>query len=183
MTNKWLGGENGNVGGGEREVHWLTPPHIVQELGEFDLDPCGAPGHVLAKRTYLIDNGENGLALPWNGRVWLNPPYGKYAERFLSRLADYGNGIALIFARTETRSFHENVWDRADGILFLAGRLTFLDARGTPAKANAGAPSCLVAYGSNNVDALASCGLLGKFVPLSQPAIASSGDGEATNEA
>ena len=44
-SNAWLGGENQNVGGGQREVRWLTPPHIPAALGKFDLDPCGAPGH------------------------------------------------------------------------------------------------------------------------------------------
>ena len=167
--NGWLGGEDQNSGSRQRPTRWLTPSPIVQALGEFDLDPCGAPGHELAARTYLEERDEDGLVLPWEGRVWLNPPYGAEAYPFLERLADHGNGVALIFARTETKAFQRWVWERADAVLFIAGRLVFWDAdkvrggrcrhRVAPAKANAGAPSCLVAYGKDNVDALHRSGL------------------------
>lgn len=174
-SNGWLGGENQNAGSQQRETRWLTPPALVQALGEFDLDPCGAPGHVLAAHTYLLENGDDGLRDPWFGRVWLNPPYGKEAEPFLAKLADYGRGTALIFARTETASFHKHVWGRATAILFLRGRVTFLRSDGTPAAANSGAPSCLVAYGDEDARALAGSVLEGHFVSLSSSS-------EATHE-
>jgi hypothetical protein len=164
--NGWLGGETQNAGGGDRQTRWLTPPHIVEALGVFDLDPCGAPGHALAGHTYLLENGDDGLRDQWFGRVWVNPPYGKEMEPFLARLAEYGRGTALIFARTETAVFHRYVWEAADGILFLKGRLNFLDANGQRAKANAGAPSCLVAYGSEDAELLRTCALAGRYVSL-----------------
>ena len=37
-------------GPAERNDRYLTPKHIVEALGEFDLDPCGAPDHILAHR-------------------------------------------------------------------------------------------------------------------------------------
>jgi len=151
-----------------RETRWLTPPHIVEALGEFDLDPCGAPGHILARRTYLLEVGDDGLRDPWEGRVWLNPPYGREAEPFLRRLAEHDEGTALVFARTETRVFHELVWEKATAILFLKGRLSFLDASGTVASANAGAPSCLIAYGEDDATALKESGLPGHLVTLRQ---------------
>ena len=165
-SNGWLGGENQHLGSQQREVRWLTPKPIVDALGTFDLDPCGAPGHQLATTTYLLEDGRDGLVDPWFGRVWLNPPYGKMAAPFLRKLADYGNGTALIFARTETAMFFETVWDRATAILFLKGRVTFLDAQGVAAKANSGAPSCLVAYGEQNARALTDSGIDGMFVRL-----------------
>ena len=165
-TNAWLGGETQNAGGGRRQTRWLTPPHVVEALGEFDLDPCGAPGHLLARRTYLLEAGDDGLRDSWEGRVWLNPPYGKEAEAFLAKLADHGRGTALIFARTETRVFCEQVWERATAILFLRGRLTFIDGGGALASANAGAPSCLVAYGQDDAEALATSGLPGRLIWL-----------------
>lgn len=171
MANAWLGGESGDKGGGSRETRWLTPRYVVDALGEFDLDPCGAPGHELARETYLLEDEQDGLALPWTGRVWLNPPYDRApATAFLRRLVDHGSGTALIFARTETAIFHEAVWGAATAILFLKGRLTFLDANGNAARANAGAPSCLVAYGKFDADALDSSvergALSGKVVRL-----------------
>lgn len=144
---------------------WLTPPHILKELGSFDLDPCAPIKRPwdMANCHYTIE--DNGLAQPWFGRVWCNPPYGLEAAQWLDRLAQHGNGIALIFARTETRMFFDHVWRRADAVLFIEGRLHFHHVDGRRAAANSGAPSCLVAYGINNVHRLMDCGL-GAFIRL-----------------
>lgn len=166
MSNGWLGGENQDAGSKQRQTRWLTPPSIVEPLGDFDLDPCGAPGHELAQRTYLLENGDDGLRDPWFGRVWLNPPYGKEAEPFLAKLADYNRGTALIFARTETQTWHKIIWPKASAILFLEGRVTFLDPERVAAKANSGAPSCLVAFGQEDAFALYLSGIPGKFIDL-----------------
>lgn len=168
MSNAWLGGESQNTGAGQRETRWLTPKYIVDALGKFDLDPAGAPGHELAERTYILENGDDGLRDPWFDRVWLNPPYGPAAAPFQRKMADHGHGTMLIFARTETRLFFETVWERATAVLFLKGRLNFLDADGVVAKANAGAPSCLVAYGSEDAQILAASSLEGHFVEVSR---------------
>ena len=127
---------------------WLTPPEIFGGLNDtFDLDPCAPcvrPWPTAAKHYTMEDDG---LAQPWDGFVWLNPPYGKHTGVWLSRLAEHGNGIALIFARTETTMFCDHVWGKADSIFFIKGRLHFYHATGKRAAANAGAPSCLIAYG------------------------------------
>lgn len=143
---------------------WLTPRHILDSLGTFDLDPCGAPAESkwpTARRHYRLP--DDGLTLPWNGRVWCNPPYSE-TWRWLGRLGDHGAGTALIFARTETAGFQEHVWVRATAILFLAGRLTFHHRSGRRAAANSGAPSCLIAYGESDATSLATSGLPGAFV-------------------
>lgn len=145
---------------------WLTPPEILKALGEFDLDPCSPrvrPWDTARKHHSILDNG---LTKPWEGRVWLNPPYGTEAAKWLARLAAHGNGIALIFARTETEMFFESVWRGATAVLFLRGRLNFHHVTGQRAKANAGAPSVLVAYGSDNAIALKQSGIEGHFVSL-----------------
>ena len=146
---------------------WLTPPHILGALGEFDIDPCAAPSpRPWDTANRHIELPEDGLATQWHGRVWLNPPYGRETDQWLDTLADHGDGIALIFARTETDMFVRHVWHRADALLFLYGRLHFHTTDGVRAKANAGAPSVLIAYGQRNVDCLRACGLPGAFVPL-----------------
>ena len=89
---------------------WLTPRHVIEALAPFDLDPCASivrPWPTAAMH-YTIE--DNGLAKPWAGRVWCNPPYGSQTGRWLARLRDHGDGIALVFARTETRSFFDAVW-------------------------------------------------------------------------
>jgi hypothetical protein len=109
---------------------------------------------------------DNGLLRDWYGRVWLNPPYGLEAARWLRRLADHGNGIALIFARVETDMFFRWVWDRADAVLFLRGRLYFHRPDGQRAKHNSGAPSALVAYGEDNIFALKRSNIAGHLIVL-----------------
>lgn len=162
-------GMGGHQSAAMKNDEWLTPPGLLKQLGEFDLDPC-SPGHRrpwdTAKAHYSID--DNGLLKPWEGRVWLNPPYGREAAAWLGRLADHGDGIALIFARTETDMFFRHVWGRADAILFLRGRLHFHYVTGERAKANSGAPSCLAAYGAENVKALRQCSLDGRLIELTK---------------
>ena len=143
---------------------WLTPLHIVRALGVFDLDPCAYPGWETADR--LVCLPEDGLAVPWEGRVWLNPPYGREAWAWLDRLADHGRGTALIFARTETEGFVEQVWGKATAVRFLHGRLHFHRPDGTRAPANAGAPSVLVAYGAEDAARLAAANVPGTFLRI-----------------
>ena len=141
---------------------WLTPPHIIEALGPFDLDPCAAPGWTTAARHISLP--EDGLTAEWTGSVWLNPPYGAEVWTWLSRLASHGDGVALIFARTETAGFVREVWGKASAVLFLHGRLHFHYPDGERASANAGAPSCLVAYGEDAVNRLRDSSLDGTLV-------------------
>jgi len=133
---------------------WLTPPEIISALGVFDLDPCSPIDRPwdTAKKHYTIK--DNGLMQPWIGRIWLNPPYGNYTKLWMYRLVQHGNGIALIFARTETEFFQRVVFQEANAIFFIKGRLYFHHVDGTKAAHNSGAPSVLVAYGENNIDCL-----------------------------
>jgi hypothetical protein len=143
---------------------WLTPPEIIDALGIFDLDPCAPvcrPWITAAKHYTVVDDG---LAQEWAGRVWCNPPYGLEAAAWLAKLAEHGDGIALIFART--KMFFDFVWGKASAVLFLYGRLHFHHVNGDRAKANAGAPSVLVAYGQDNVTALQMSGIQGKLITL-----------------
>jgi hypothetical protein len=146
---------------------WLTPPEILARLGAFDLDPCAPVSRPwdTARRHYTVL--DDGLSKPWVGRVWCNPPFGREAVKWLRRMADHGDGIALIPARTETAMFFECVWRRADGVLFLEGRPHFHRVSGERAPFNSGAPICLVAYGEANAAVLNTSGL-GQFLPLSR---------------
>lgn len=145
---------------------WLTPPEILTAIGPFDLDPCAPtqrPWEVAKNHFTVLDNG---LLQPWRGIVFLNPPYGKETGKWLARLAAHGEGIALIFARTETRMFFEHVWPKAKGLLFLEGRIHFHHVNGQRASANSGAPSVLIAYGEECSKRLRNSGLDGKYVEI-----------------
>lgn len=143
---------------------WLTPPEIINDLGPFDLDPCGFIGWPTARISYVLP--VDGLAEDWFGQVWLNPPYGSEAWTWLNRLAEHGDGIALIFARTETAGFVREVWGKATAVRFLHGRLHFHRPDGTRAPANSGAPSVLVAYGNEAARRLQRSTLPGTYLRL-----------------
>ncbi len=138
---------------------WLTPPEIVGALGQFDLDPCApiARPWPTASTHYTVD--DDGLSKDWIGRVWMNPPFGREAIKWMRKLAQHGNGIALIPARTETAMFYETVWGSADAVLFIKGRPHFHTVDGKRAPFNSGAPICLIAYGGINVASLVDSGL------------------------
>jgi hypothetical protein len=149
-----------------RNDRWLTPLPLIEALGDFDLDPCGAPDHATAREVWTPERVGDGLSMPWRGRVWLNPPYGRTMSDWMRALAIHGRGTALVFARTETALFHEWVWPHATAILFPRGRVTFLDPQGVAASANSGAPSVLIAYGERDAEALEQSGLEGRVVWL-----------------
>lgn len=130
-----------------KKDEWITPPEIIKDFGEFDLDPCAAIKQPWKTAKKMIDKRENGLVAKWNGTIWMNPPYGSEIEKWMKRLADHGNGMALVFARTDTKWFHEQVFSKAHAILFFKRRITFFHVDGNKASANSGAPSCLIGYG------------------------------------
>ncbi len=147
---KGIGGHHRPHNGVSHE--WFTPPEILQALGPFDDDPC-QPGST------------DGLVRAWHGFVWLNPPYGPHVGKWLLRLADHHNGIAIVFARTETQWFFDHVWESANGLLFLKGRIHFY-RNGQRAKHNSGGPSVLVGYGKCAVNRLTNCQLPGYYIAL-----------------
>lgn len=138
---------------------WLTPPEILGPLGSFDLDPCAPVVRPWDTAETHYTAADNGLTLRWFGRVWLNPPFGREAAKWLQKLRDHGKGIALVPARTETAMFYSAVWGHASGVLFLRGRPHFCFVDGRRAAFNSGAPICLVAYGSENLECLQRSGL------------------------
>jgi hypothetical protein len=134
-------------------VEWYTPPRIFEALGiVFDLDPCAPPlpyaDWIPARRRYSLP--DDGLALPWTGRVWLNPPYGREAARWVDKLTEHGNGVALVFARTDA-AWAQRAMAAADAVCLVAKRLSFVAGVGASQDLghNAGAPSMLLAYGAH----------------------------------
>ncbi len=143
---------------------WLTPPEILRALGSFDLDPCAPVVRPWATAATHYTAEDDGLAKPWHGRVWCNPPFGREAVKWLRRCAEHGNAIALVPARTETAMFYEPVWGVADAVCFLRGRPHFHFVDGRRAEFNSGAPIALVAYGDANAEILRDSSL-GMVVP------------------
>ncbi len=144
---------------------WYTPPWIFERLNlRFELDPCQPPDGISwipAEKFYSIH--DNGLTQVWNGKVWLNPPYGKYTAKWLARMHEHRNGVALVFSRTDCKWFHDYI-AKSDAILFLKSRVKFVDGFNISKGGGAGSGSLLAAWGNENVTALRTMIDLGHFV-------------------
>ena len=147
-----------------KSVDWWTPPEVFSKLKiEFDLDVASPEGGVpwIPAKNYYTEQ-QDGLLSDWHGTVWMNPPYGKHTAVWLEKFVEHGDGIALVFARTDTKWFQE-VCVNADALLFCKGRLAFY--RSGEKGANAASGSLFVACGDKSVEALKNSGL-GFFVDL-----------------
>jgi hypothetical protein len=148
---------------GRSQVH-ITPHWIIDRLGPFDLDPAAADPRPWDCALNNYTEFDDGLSRPWHGRIFLNPPFDRYAVGgWISRLAVHGRGIALLHARTEAAWF-EPVWESASAVLFMADRIHFHRPDGSRQPANSGAPPVLVAFGEFDREHLRVCGIPGALV-------------------
>jgi ParB family transcriptional regulator, chromosome partitioning protein len=99
-------------------------------MGEIDLDPAScALANKMVKAKLFYDKEIDGLRQPWQGRVWMNPPYsaqlvGKFTERLSYFIAkgDVTEAVVLINNTTETGWF-QNLASQASMICFPRGRI------------------------------------------------------------
>lgn len=107
--------------------NWPTPPWVVRraiaEFGPFDLDPATNPDNPvgaiqLAKLGQSVEFhtvDDDGLAVPWKGRVWLNPPYGRTIGRWIAKArgeVEAGHAelaVCLVPVRVDARWWQDNV--------------------------------------------------------------------------
>lgn len=118
--------------------HWSTPPKLVtameSEFGRFDLDPCCRPETAKAEKFYT--QVDDGLSNPWNGKIWLNPPYSNPAPWLKKAIQETESGrasivVALLPSCTDTNWFHAYVLGRSE-VRYMRGRITFCDWNGKP---------------------------------------------------
>lgn len=117
---------------------WSTPQYVVDIMamgyGPFDLDPCCRAE--TAKAPAYFTKADNGLALPWHGRVWVNPPYSKprvWIQKAVDsvKAGECSRVVMLLPCSTDTTWFHDLVLPHAD-VTFMRGRVRFLGWKGTP---------------------------------------------------
>lgn len=121
-----------------KSVEYTTPEDLFdqwwEEVGGFDMDPFCRAHHHTARR--VLENGGticippegvgyrnpqievNGLAHPWHGKVFMNPPYGPFLRQcipYAVHQVECGNAelvMALLPTKTEVRWFQEYVLQR-----------------------------------------------------------------------
>ena len=125
--------------------YW-TPKWIFDALGiTFDLDvacPPEGPAHTPCKQFYT--QADDGLAQPWHGTVFMNPPYSNttpWVHKFMS----HANGIALL--QTAKSRWCNQLWNNAPAIALLPSGMKFVQG-------SILMPTMLVAYGDTATHAL-----------------------------
>ncbi len=139
-----------------KSVEWYTPKFIFEELSiQFDLDPCSPwdmETAVPAKTKFTIF--DDGLSKEWFGRVWLNPPYGKDTPMWIRRMIEHGDGIALVFSRTDS-AWCQEAMKACTAMLFISGRINFVPGKENQhKKSRSGAGTVLFAFGEDSAKAL-----------------------------
>ena len=108
------------------------PQNTFDELNaefNFTLDPCSTKENSKCKKYFTKEH--NGLSQSWDGEVvFMNPPYGREIGMWIEK-ARHSKAcvVMLIPARTDTKYFHEFLYQKDDVELrFLKGRLKFGNA-------------------------------------------------------
>jgi phage N-6-adenine-methyltransferase len=149
---------HGALGTGDNE--WFTPANIIEKarrvLGGFDLDPASneiAQQTVKAKQFYTKD--DDGLAKPWKGTIWLNPPYGRgliddFVDKLLKEIQanNVKQAIVLTHNNTDTEWF-EKLSLTSCRICFTRGRLKFVNPTKEVSVATPTNGQTLFYYGGN----------------------------------
>lgn len=108
---------------------WYSPKWVFDALGvTFDLDVAAPPGGgpFVPCRQYLTQ-AEDGLATPWEGLIWMNPPYSKPAP-WVAKFLRHGNGIALLPV-AKSKWFYD-LWESSTESVVLGTKVEFLTANG-----------------------------------------------------
>jgi len=126
-----------------------TPVELIRPLkeamGGYDLDAAsGCEPEPIAPNRYTKD--DDGLAKPWFGDVWLNPPYSDihaWMEKAHkeSRSPDVDSVTCLVPNRTSTKWFHCHA-AHADAYVVIEGRLKYVHTDGS-----APFPSAIFVFG------------------------------------
>ena len=113
---------------------WATPWDLFRKIEsglgiKFDLDVCAhRKNH---KCRVYFNERMDGLAQPWAGVCWMNPPYGREISKWMRKaVQETHNGnaervVCLLPARTDTAWWHDCVELYAEKPIFLRGRIKF----------------------------------------------------------
>lgn len=126
---------------------WSTPQDVFNYLDrEFDFWLDAAASDENAKTVVYFTREDDALSMDWATggvikapRVWLNPPYSRCNVFMAKASREAARGctvVCLVPSRTDTRWWHEYVWDDVRHqprpgveVRFIKGRLKFGDSQ------------------------------------------------------
>ena len=132
---------------------WYTPPELFEQMAvTFDIDVCAPDGGVpwIPCKRFFTEN-DDGLAQPWVGFVWCNPPYSA-PTRWLDKLAAHGDGLILIRADLSSGGYYR-AFMKAEWLHVPKGRLQFVNAHGGRT-ASVPFSTLMLGFGDNAGDAM-----------------------------
>jgi ParB family transcriptional regulator, chromosome partitioning protein len=151
-----------------------TPGYIIQAaravMGDIDLDPAStAEANETVKAATFYTKEDNGLAKPWFGNVWLNPPFSvPLAEQFADKAiheieAGHVLRMTILVNYSTGRWFHKLLAYPGFSVGFIRhhprhpnGRLEFYALRGNGRRMGNNGTGQVVFYcGTNPIDFLA----------------------------
>ena len=134
---------------------WYTPPHVFAALGcGFDMDVAGPGQSVTPWIPAKFFITELSLIRPWQGYIWMNPPFGPRngIVPWLAKFFAHGNGVALVPDRTSAPWWQQYA-PQAELILFVSPKIKFIGADGAAGSSPAQGTS-LLAIGRQGCEAL-----------------------------
>ena len=107
-----------------------TPQWVFDALGTtFDLDVASGHSQYIvtpAARKYTVE--DDGLALPWEGKVWMNPPFSKITP-WINKFLEHGNGVCLVPLSSNGKWVNE-LWDSKASVAYLPANMAFVTRTG-----------------------------------------------------
>lgn len=95
-----------------------TPSKYIEAarsvMGAIDLDPASCEqANLTVKAARFFTEDEDGLNQEWNGRVWLNPPYGRQVGDFIAKLegSTIDQAIVLVNAHCTDTIWFQPLWN------------------------------------------------------------------------
>lgn len=154
------GREKPHVANNNGNNEWYTPPAYLEAarkvMGSIDVDPASSEiANRIVGATTFYSAKDDGRRKPWNGNVFMNPPYSQplvseFCELLVKKYwnKEVKQACVLINNATET-SFYHQLLNGCSAVCMIKGRVKFLDEKG-----NEGAPlqgQHLVYFGDNYI--------------------------------
>lgn len=138
---------------------WETPQELFDNLNnEFDFELDAFASDKNAKCKHFFTERDDSFQQDWTKykSIFINPPYtSKVQDEVLKKINDTissnwrgGVIVLLIPARTDTKRWHDYIFNKADDIRFIKGRLRF-EVDGIP-RSSSTFPSAVIVYDLRN---------------------------------